>query len=395
MRYSPFILCLLLISCESNQYTLTIIAGEIDRNGSIVQFIFPGGVAHPGDWELVNDETAKALPVQKVNDVELALILDEPLEANTERSYTLRQSEKSVITMLAYNNGEDLELKSGDNPLLTFNVATDYPPKDQPQYYRRSGYIHPMYSPGGAIVSDGFPVGHTHQHGVFLAWVNTTFRGDSTDFWNQQLETGTVTVAHKELSLTSAGSVFTGFSQELAHSSTKHGQVLEEWWDVTAFDLDDYYVFDLISSQKNITLDTLYINKYHYGGLAIRGSKMWNYADSLSFKDSAKVLTSEGKTRVEANHTRPLWMAMYGATEKGVAGIAVFDSPDNFRHPQPVRVHPEMPYFCMAPMVEGTMSIAPDATYQSRYRIVTFDGQPNVRQLDAMWADYASPVMVE
>ena len=395
IRYSPFLLCILSFSCESNQYTITLSSGETDRYRSIVQFVFPGGISHAGEWELVNGETTAIVPVQKVNDAELVLILDQPLVANTERNYTLRRAEGTVVTMQADNNGNDLELKSGDKPMLTFNVTTDYPPEDQPQYYRRSGYIHPMYSPDGAVVTDGFPVGHTHQHGVFLAWVNTTFKGDTTDFWNQQLETGRVIVEHQELTLTSSGSVFTGFSQELAHNSTKYGQVLEEWWDMTAYDLGDYYVFDLVSSQKNITSDTLYINKYHYGGLAIRGSRMWNYADSLSFRQAAKVLTSEGKTRIEANHSRPLWTAIYGETEKGVAGIAVFDNPDNFRYPQPVRVHPEMPYFCFAPMVEEVMIIAPGAIYQSQYRIVTFDGPPDVKQLDAMWKDYANPITIQ
>ena len=78
-----------------------------------------------------------------------------------------------------------------------------------------------------------------------------------------------------------------------------------------------------------------------------------------------------------------------------MAGIAVFDNPDNFRYPQPVRVHPEMPYFCFAPMVEGAMIIAPGAIYQSQYRIVTFDGPPDVKQLDAMWKDYANPITIQ
>jgi len=85
---------------------------------------------------------------------------------------------------------------------------------------------------------------------------------------------------------------------------------------------------------------------------------------------------------------------MYGETEKGVAGVAILDHPDNFRHPQPVRVHPSMPYFCLAPMVEAAMLIAPGKIYQSRYRIVTFDGEPDTKRLDSMWEDYTKPLTI-
>jgi hypothetical protein len=394
MRIIVSFLCLLLFSCESNRFTLTFNAGETDRNQSIIQFTFPNGISpQVGEWELVNRETGATIPLQKVNDAEAVFILDQPLAADTERKYTLRLAKETKTTIQAVNNEQDLELMTGEKPLLTYNIATDCPPEDQPEYYCRSGYIHPIYSAGGAVVTDGFPVGHVHQHGLFFAWVNTTFRGDFTDFWNQQIETGTA--AHQALTFTTSGSVFTGFSSQLQQISLKHGPVLDERWDLTAYDLGDYYVFDLISTQENITNDTLYINKYSYGGLGIRGNRLWNRADSLSFQQDARFLTSEGKTRIEANHSRPRWTAMYGETEKGIAGIAVFDHPENFRHPQPVRVHPEMPYFCLAPMVEAAMYIAPGATYESHYRIVTFDGPPNAKRLEAMWMEYAKPPVVQ
>lgn len=389
-------LCLLLLSCESDTAIITINAGKTDRDQSIVQFVFPNELSpKTGEWELMNTETGIAIPLQWVSETEMAFILDQPLAAGMERGYELRRSEIIGTTMNANNNGRDIELSTEGDPLLTYNVAIDSPPDGEPEYYQRSGYIHPIHSPGGAIISDGFPVGHTHQHGVFFAWTNNTFRGEFIDFWNQQSETGVVEVMHPELAITTSGKVFTGFSSELEYRSLKHGPVLQENWYLTAYDLDDYYVFDLISTQKNISSDTFHINEYHYGGLGIRGNRMWNHADTLAFQSGAQFYTSEGKTRIEANHSRPVWTAMYGETENGIAGIAVFDHPVNFRHPQPIRVHPEMPYFCLAPMIEAAMLIAPGATYRSQYRMVTFDGPPNAQQLDAMWQDYAMPMIAQ
>jgi hypothetical protein len=46
-------------------------------------------------------------------------------------------------------------------------------------------------------------------------------------------------------------------------------------------------------------------------------------------------------------------------------------------------------------MVEDAMPIAPGAIYQSRYRIVTFDGAPDAKQLDVLWEDYAHPLTIK
>ena len=386
--------CLLLFSCQSVKRSISVSAGEIDRNQCIVHITLPdGGTWEKDGLELFNKEAKKAVPLQKTGNTTAVFLLDQPLTAGMEREYLLRPAKEVNMAIKAVKDEQELLLTANEMPFLTYNIATDCPQEDLPEYYCRSGYIHPLHSPGGAVVTDGFPVGHTHQHGLFFAWVNTTFRGDFTDFWNQQKETGTA--AHQELKYTTSGNVFSGFSSKLQQISLKHGPILDEVWDIRAYDLGDYYVLDLVSTQNNITNDTLHINKYHYGGFGIRGNKMWNNVDSMAFKSAAQFLTSEGKERVEANHSRPKWTAMYGETKKGIAGVAILDHPDNFRHPQPVRIHPSMPYFCLAPMVEAAMPIAPGETYQSRYRIVTFDGVPDKRRLDEMWEDYANPVAIK
>ena len=34
-------------------------------------------------------------------------------------------------------------------------------------------------------MTDDFPPDHAHQHGLFFAWVSTSFDGHDVDFWNQ------------------------------------------------------------------------------------------------------------------------------------------------------------------------------------------------------------------
>jgi hypothetical protein len=64
--------------------------------------------------------------------------------------------------------------------------------------------------------------------------------------------------------------------------------------------------------------------------------------------------------------------------------------PSNFRSPQAIRVHPNKPYFCFAPMILGDFEIKKDQAYISTYRFVTFDEKLNKEQLGKVYKDFAS-----
>ena len=80
---------------------------------------------------------------------------------------------------------------------------------------------------------------------------------------------------------------------------------------------------------------------------------------------------------------------MHGEVDGARCGIAAMSHPDNFRAPQPVRLHPNKPYFCFAPMVLGEFRIEPDMPYVSRFRFVAFDGEPDDASLKNIWQDYS------
>ncbi len=265
-------------------------------------------------------------------------------------------------------------------PVLEYAVTVQRPSDTTlPAYYARSGFITDVRSPARHLLTDDFPAGHPHQHGIFTAWTSTTFRGEPLDFWNQHKRTGTV--RHRELVQVKDSGEVVGFHARLEQVSLRHGPVLEEDWHVRVYADRDPYVWDLRSAQRNVTGDTLFLERYDYGGLGVRGSAEWNRADGVTYGTEAHFLTSEGLTRDSANHSRPEWVALYGAIDGkdggGTAGIAVFPHPENFRAPQFVRVHPEMPYLSVTPVAEMGFFIAPGETYLSRYRFVAFDGPPD------------------
>ncbi|THH36430.1 DUF6807 domain-containing protein [Neolewinella litorea] len=286
----------------------------------------------------------------------------------------------------------EVTIRVNDRPVLSYATATQLPAGEE-EHYARSGFIHPVYTPAGRMVTDDFPLGHTHQHGIFTAWTGTTFRGEAVDFWNQHKETGTV--RHAELLETYDSAGVAGFRTRLEQVSLRDGPVLSEDWRVRVYDHGDPYVWDLRSAQTNVTNDTLYLEKYTYGGLGVRGSAAWYASDSVAFTGEARFLTSEGLDREAANHTRPDWVAIYGPLSArdggGTGGLAVFPHPDNFRAPQFVRVHPDMPYLSVSPVVDEGFALPPGQTYVARYRFVVFDGEPDPEVLSTFsWHTFAA-----
>ena len=255
---------------------------------------------------------------------------------------------------------EHLELSVDGRPVLRYQL-TPRLPEGVEEAYRRSGFIHPVYAPDGFVVTDDFPVDHAHQHGVFTAWTKARFRGEPIDFWNQLKGTGNV--EHVAVLETERNDSTAGFRVKLAHTSASHGTVLDEEWHVRVHAGADPFRWDLRSVQTNVSTDTLFLEQHIYGGLGVRGSRRWNGKDSLHYANEARFRTSEGLDRLPANHTRPAWTEIYGDS----ARLRVTPSAANFRAPQFVRVHPEMPYLSVTPVVEEGFYIAPGGVYESTY----------------------------
>lgn len=278
-----------------------------------------------------------------------------------------------------------LEVFVGEQPVLRYHTRVVPPPSGVDPVYARSGFIHPLFSPSGKILTDPFPVGHVHQHAVFSAWSRATFRHQTVDFWNQASKLGNVEhravlARHKD-----------GFTAHLQQVSAKQGPALDEIWKVRVEESRDPFIIDLETEQSCATSDEVYLHHYRYGGLAFRGSKHWNAEDEENFEGPMKILTGEGiADREEGNHTAPRWLAVYGPVEGQTVGVVYMDHPGNLRHPQPVRIHPTMPYFVFGPVVSGSVIIRPGMAYRARYRIITFEGEPDAETIEGWYARWSA-----
>ena len=215
-----------------------------------------------------------------------------------------------------------------------------------------------------------------------FAWTSAEYEGQRVDFWNAQKKQGTV--EHVRTIRADDDTIKVQLRHVITAGKHKGVTVLDETWTITRIKHETLNIFDLVSVQACATDKPLTIRKHKYGGMCIRGPASWSNGEAM--------LTSEGKNQKEGNHTRPDWVALFGKAEgetPGLAGIAAMAHPDNFKSPQPVRLHPEMSYFCFAPMILDTFRIKPGEPYTSKFRFITYDGKPDAKQLNAVWREYA------
>ena len=272
-----------------------------------------------------------------------------------------------------------LILRDKDKPVLRYHSAHVDSPDPKASWYGRSGFIHPVYTPSGKIVTDDFPSDHLHQHGLMFAWTSATIDGRRVDFWNSHKKEGRV--EH----VATLQSDFQQFQVKLRHvdlTADTPRPVIDEIWTVKIQPHKKFHVFDLESQQTNSTSNPILIRQHHYGAMCIRGAESW--------LQQGQFLTSDGNQREAGNHTRPVWVCMYGKVDGSDCGIAAMAHPTNLNSPQPVRLHPEKPYFCFAPMIAGKFQLKPNEPFQSRFRFVSFDGKPDVAALNLLWNDFKS-----
>jgi len=414
MQPTPLISLVLLasfasVSAAEKSISVTVNAGEFERRGTVVHFKLPDGVKP--DAMLIRPNVSR-VPFQIGKDRMAVLVLDE-LKKGTAETFELVSEEavaaggvKGVPSRVLAERGETQvkfrflqdprsAVTTTSRPLLDYQAEQSALPRDDIKAaFKRGGYLHPIRTLSGRIVTDDFPPNHIHHHGVWWAWTKTKFDGREPDFWN--MGDGKGRVEFVSLDDTWSGPVHGGFRSQTRFvdlTATKPTTALNESWQVTVYAAPktaaNYWLFDLISEQQCATDQPLKLPEYRYGGVGVRGNWAWNGKDQTTF------LTSEGETdREKGNATRGRWCDMGGQVDGQATGIAILCHPENFRAPQPMRLHPTEPFFNFAPQQAGDMEIKPGQKFVSRYRFVVHDGPADRAELDRLWNDYAHPPTV-
>ena len=295
----------------------------------------------------------------------------------------------------------DMQLVFNDKPVLSYRFGVMYPPEEVSPLYRRSGFIHPLWSPAGEELTRIQPSDHYHHYGIWGPWTKTTIDEREVDFWN--LAKGEGTVKFTEFISTFEGTVFSGFQalqQHMDFGGIGEDQVaMNEVLDIRAWNAGGkIWIIDYTTSLTSPLENGIMLDAYRYGGgIGFRSTQKWH-------KDNCTLLTSEGKARVEADGTSARWCMVEGesGTPQGRAGILFLSHPSNRMHPEPMRVWPlEVRqgrgdlYFQFTPIRDEEWKIEPNQHYTLKYRMIVFDGALNAETAEKFWNGFANLPLIE
>jgi len=344
-----------------------------------VEVPFPG--AAPQVWKLVRASDGQEIPAQRVGDSLVFLAKNDASEVRI-----AARPPSAFPKVECADDGKGLTISVAGKKVLRYNYAVIEQPDP---VFSRSGYLHPVWTPSGKVITNDSPPNHLHHHGLWSAWTSSEFEGRKSNFWESKEKQGRIECIKVEETI--SGPVFAGFRARhrfINLNGPAEKVALEEVWEVRVYALADRFVFDLVSTQTCATDQPLVIKEYRYGGIGFRGPLDWEGRTGVEF------LTSEGKSRIDGHATKAKWCGATGKIGGAEASIGFLGHPSDFRFPQPLRIHPDEPFFNWAVPQGGTFSIEPGKPYVARYRFVVADGRLGREDLDAAWAAYGEPPKV-
>jgi hypothetical protein len=288
-----------------------------------------------------------------------------------------------------------LTIHKGDQNLLQYYFKTVYPPKGVDTAYRRSGFIHPLWSPHGQVLTRIQPPDHYHHYGIWNPWTHVQYEGDTIDFWNINSKQGTVRFA-KFVSVEN-GPVFSEFAALHEHVVFKKSGgekvAMNELQNVRVYrpqEDQDFFVVDFDFQMNTADESPVKLLEYRYAGFGWRTTEKWDNKNSM-------VLTSEGKTRKDADGSKARWCIVQGEIDNEYAGVVMMSYPTNYNYPEPLRIWPENQYnrgdmfanFC--PTKDMDWLLKPRQNYSLKYRLLVYNGRLEKEKAESAWQYFAYP----
>lgn len=309
--------------------------------------------------------------------------------------------QNSLAQKIELNDKDGIVTFRADNKdLLCYQYKTVYPPAGQDTNYKRSGFIHPVYTPHGQVLTRIQPPDHYHHYGIWNPWTHTLFEQDTVDFWNLKQRQGTVRFARfisKKSGIDFAE--FTALHEHVVFKKDGTEKVaLNELQTVRVYHPDksnSSYIVDITSKLSCASQSPLLILAYRYAGLGWRATEFWD-------KNNSEMLTSEGKTRDNADNTTGKWIIVYGALPgNDEGGIVMLSHPSNFSHPEPLRIWDKTQnggrgdvFANFSPTKDKDWLLEPGKTYTLKYRLIVFNGKFDKEKAESAWTAFAKPLSV-
>jgi hypothetical protein len=215
-------------------------------------------------WKLVRVSDEREIPAQRTGD---SLVF---LAKNEKAEYRIAARGASNFPKVeCADDGKGLTISVGGKKVLRYNHAVIEQPDP---VFSRSGYLHPVWTPSGKVITNDSPKNHLHHHGIWSAWTSSEFEGRKSNFWESKEKQGRIECVGVEEKV--SGPVFGGFKARhrfihlngAARRSRSRRSGRSASTRLRPLRLRPRLHPDLRDDQP------LVIKEYRYGGIGFRGS---------------------------------------------------------------------------------------------------------------------------
>ncbi len=312
-------------------------------------------------------------------------------------------STRSVGWVDLKKGDKQIDVTIGDKPFTSYVFG--YGPAGKNQF--RRPYFWPVYGPGQLTMTRPYPMqyeglprniptDHPHHTSIWIA------HGDVNKVDNWTIGPKSGWQIHKGFELLASGPVVGIIRETLDWTDAEKKPNLAETRTIRVYSLPDAArVLDVELTFEAKYGKATFGDTKEGGPLAIRMRTEFQ-ADKKG--DNGILVNSQGQQADKAWGQKARWVDCSGMVEGKRYGLAMFDAPDNLRHPETwhartyglLAVNPfalrDFPGGKGGPSGDWTIEVGKSATL--RYRIYFHTGDAKQAGVDARWTDYAEPPAV-
>ncbi len=354
------------------------------------------GDAPAGTVTVVPEKGDKAYPAT-VRDGELVFVVDEAKAGETYRC-TVKVSEEK-------HKPEVVIEKAGDKDALTVTVDGEHFTTYRYSNENKKPFLWPVHGEGQVTVTRNYPMGedkiphedHVHHKSIWTAYGNL----NGTDCWGEGLGSG---YQHSDKVTCGSGDAYGWIHAENVWQDMRHKPVIDETRE---------YRFYATPAGARI-FDVKVVFSARYGDVKFGDTKEGGIV-AVRIRPEIEVLKNGRITNAQGKKNEPLcwgkpseWCDYSGEIEDvGVRGVAVFDHPENLRHPTRWHVRNYglmgangfgLSYFTKRERkmegkepLNGDYLLEKGDTLTFNYRVCVHTGYPEDCEMAARYAGFSAP----
>jgi len=303
----------------------------------------------------------------------------------------------------------ELSERGGDRILVTVDGErfTEYRPGGEADGGGHLPYLYPVYGPGGQALTRNWPMAeaegeerdHPHHRSLWFAHgaVGLADGSKRYDIWNGR--DGSAIVHRKILAVESgeSGALRTANSWVDPGGDEMLGEERTMTFLAGTFDTGEAWRAIDFDVRLRAGASAVVLGDTKEGTMAIRVAPTLRHQGERA---AGAMLNSEGVEGADVWGKRASWVHYTGPVDGKPVGIAIFDHPENFRHPtwwharayglfaaNPFGAH----HFEKAKKGTGDQTIPAGGELRLRYRLLFHEGEVSAEQLDSELASYGQP----